>query len=151
MNRKNRFRVFCIQTLPDAWKTLLDSNFPTGVGGEKNNANAIQAVNFFQTSFKHQLVEPKFMGGHAFRKFFIIVFNCSRREAIIVNVCVFFMQSFRLTFLTFRVTFTPLTFCVSRDLKFSLNHNFKQLDSIGGNLILKVKWKVRWNWCHFLL
>ncbi|XP_075258281.1 uncharacterized protein LOC142350334 isoform X2 [Convolutriloba macropyga] len=54
------------ETLPDAWKTLLDSNFPTGVGGEKNNANAIQAVNFFQTSFKHQLVEPKFMGGHAF-------------------------------------------------------------------------------------
>ena len=31
------------------------------------------------------------------------------------------MQNFRLTVLTFRVTFTPLTCCVSRDLKFSLN------------------------------
>ena len=29
------------------------------------------------------------------------------------------MQNFCLTILTFRVTFTPLTFCVSRDLKFS--------------------------------
>ena len=29
------------------------------------------------------------------------------------------MQNFRLTILTFRVTFTPLTFCISRDLKFS--------------------------------
>ena len=52
---------------------------------------------------------------------------------------VFLMQNFRLTILTFRATFTPLSFCVSRDLKFSLNHNFKQLNSIGGNLILKVK------------
>ena len=60
--------------------------------------------------------------------------------AIIVNVCVF-MQNFRLTVSTFRVTFTPLTFCVSRDLKFSLNHNFKQLNSIGGNLILKGQMK----------
>ena len=34
---------------------------------------------------------------------------------------------------------TVLTFCVSRELKFSLNHNFKQLNSIGGNLILKAK------------
>ena len=39
--------------------------------------------------------------------------NCSRREAIIVNVCVFFMQNFRLNVLTFRVTFTPLTFFTS--------------------------------------
>ena len=61
------------------------------------------------------------------------------------------MLNFCLTVLTFRVTFTPLTFCVSRDLKFSLNHNFKQLNLINGILILKVKWKVRWNWCHFLL
>ena len=67
-----------------------------------------------------------------------------------VNVCVFFMQNFCLMLLTFRVTVTPLTFCVSRDLKFSLNHNFKQLNSIGGNLILKVKWTARRNWCHFL-
>ena len=38
--------------------------------------------------------------------------NCSWTKfiAIIVNVCVFFMQNFRLTFLTFWVTFTPLTF-----------------------------------------
>ena len=57
----------------------------------------------------------------------------------LVDVCVFFMQNFRLTILIFRVNFTPLTFCVSRDLKFSLNHIFKQLNSIGGNLILKVK------------
>ena len=64
-------------------------------------------------------------------------FNCSRREAIFVNVCVFVMQNFCLTGLTFRVTVTPLTFCVSRDLKFSLNHNFEQLNSIGGNLIIK--------------
>ena len=49
-----------------------------------------------------------------------------------------FMQNFRLTILTFRVTFTPFTFCVSGDLKGSLNHNFKQLSSIGGNLKLKV-------------
>ena len=59
------------------------------------------------------------------------LFYCSRREAIIVNVCGFFLQNFRLTVLTFRVTFTPLTFCVSRDLKFSLKHNFKQLNSVG--------------------
>ena len=50
-----------------------------------------------------------------------------------------FMQNFRLTVLTFRVTFKPLTFCVSRDLKFPLKHNFKQLNSIGGNLIPKVE------------
>ena len=55
--------------------------------------------------------------------------NCSRTEAVIVNVCLF-MQNFRLT----RITFTPLTFCV---IKNSLNHNFMQLNSIGGNLILK--------------
>ena len=81
------------------------------------------------------------------------VFNCSRTKfiAIIVNVCVFFMQNLCLTILTFRVTFTPLTFCDSRDLNSSLNHNFKLLNSIGGKLILKFKWKVRQNWCHFLL
>ena len=75
------------------------------------------------------------------------VFNCSWTKfiAIIVNVRVFFMQNFRLKILTFRVTLTSLTFCVSRDLKFSLNHYFKLLNSIGGNLILKVKWKVRQN------
>ena len=53
----------------------------------------------------------------------------------------FFMpvDNFRLTILSFRVTFTPMTFCVSCDLKFSLNHNFKQLNSIAGSLILKVR------------
>ena len=70
--------------------------------------------------------------------------------AIIVNVGVFFMQNFCLTILTFRVTFLPLTFTVSHDLKFSLNHNFKQVNSIGGCLILKFNVKVRQNWCHFL-
>ena len=49
------------------------------------------------------------------------------------------MESFRLTILTFGATFTPLTFCFFCDLRFSLNHNFKQLNSIGGNLIQKVK------------
>ena len=71
--------------------------------------------------------------------FLPVFFNCSRREAIIVNVCVIFMQNFCLTVLSFRVTFTPFTFCVLRDLKFSLNHNFKKLNSFGGNLILNVK------------
>ena len=39
-----------------------------------------------------------------------LLFNCSWTKfiAIIVNVCVFFMEIFRLTILTFRVTFTPL-------------------------------------------
>ena len=80
------------------------------------------------------------------------VFNCSWTKfiAIVVNVCLF-MQNFCLTILTFRVTFTPWTFCFSRDLKFSLKHNFKQLNSICGKLILKVKWKVRRKWCRFLL
>ena len=43
------------------------------------------------------------------------------------------MQHFCLTILTFRVTFRPLTFCVSRDLKFSLNHNTKQLFTLNLN------------------
>ena len=51
----------------------------------------------------------------------------------------FFMQNFCLTVFTFGATFTPLSLCVLRDVKFSLNHNFKQLNSIGGSLILKVK------------
>ena len=63
----------------------------------------------------------------------------SKRSIYCKRVCVFFMQNFRLNvFLTCRVTFAPLNFCVLRDLKFSLNHNFKQLNSTGGNLILKV-------------
>ena len=70
---------------------------------------------------------------------FRLLINCSRREAIIVNVCLFYAKFLLDRFLTFRVTFTSLTFCVLRDLKFSLIHNFKQLNSIGGNLILKVK------------
>ena len=70
--------------------------------------------------------------------FFLKLCSSTKFIAIIVNVCVFFMQNFRLTILTFRVTFTPLTFCVSRDLKLSLNHNFKRLHSIGDNLIPKV-------------
>ena len=53
--------------------------------------------------------------------------NCFRREAIIVNVCLFYGK-FLVDRFDFPVTFTPLTFCVSRDLKFSLNHNFKQLN-----------------------
>ena len=83
---------------------------------------------------------------------YFVLFNCSWTKfiAIIVNVCVFFLQNFRLTILTSRLTSTPLTFCISHDLKFSLNHNFKQLNSIGGILILKFRLKVRRNWCHFL-
>ena len=67
--------------------------------------------------------------------------DCSSTPATAIickRVCLL-MQNFCLTVLTFRVTFTPVTFCVSRDLKFSLNHNFKQLNSINDNLILKVK------------
>ena len=78
---------------------------------------------------------------------YITIFNCSHREAIIVNVClrkIFLWPSWLFDWLLH-----PWLFCVSRDLKFSLNHNFKQLNSIGGNLILNVKWKVRRNWCHF--
>ena len=41
------------------------------------------------------------------------------------RVCLFLCKIFCLTVLTSRVTFTPLTFCVLRDLKFPLNHNFK--------------------------
>ena len=70
--------------------------------------------------------------------------NCSWTKFIAIIVYVCLMQNFL-------VIFTPLTFCVLRDLKFSLYHNFKQLNSIGGNLILKVKWKVRRNWCLFFL
>ena len=42
--------------------------------------------------------------------FAIYIFNCSRK-------IVSFMQNFCLAVLTFRVTFTPLTFCVLPDLK----------------------------------
>ena len=42
-------------------------------------------------------------------------------------------------FLTFRLTSTHFIFCVLRDLKFSLIHSFKLLNSIGSNLILRVK------------
>ena len=48
----------------------------------------------------------------------------------------FLIQNFRLTVLTFRATFTPLTFCVLRDLMLSLS--FKQLNSNLGILILSV-------------
>ena len=87
-----------------------------------------------------------------FSFFISFLFNCSGTKfiATIVNVCLF-MLNFCLTVLTYRVTSTPLTFRVSRDLKFSLNHNFNQLNSIGGNLILKVKCKVGQNWRHFSL
>ena len=60
--------------------------------------------------------------------------------AIIVNVCVFFNAKFSLEIFDFSSDFYALAF-----LRFawsnvdSLNHNFKQLNSIGGNLILKVK------------
>ena len=65
-------------------------------------------------------------------------------------MCVsFFMQNFMLDSFVFSIEFYALD--VLRDLKFSLNHNFKQLNSIGGNLILKVKLKVGRNLCHFSL
>ena len=50
-------------------------------------------------------------------------------------MCAFFMQNFCLTLLTFRLTFTPLTFCVSRDLKFFQSQyqaaelNWRQFDT----------------------
>ena len=91
----------------------------------------------FQLSLKTELV-------------YDIAFNCSWRKliAIIVNVCLFYAK-FSLDNFDFSSDFYALD--VLRDLKFSLNHNFKQLNSIGGILILKVNWKVRQNWCHFLL
>ena len=103
----------------------------------------------FEMSFKEMACEVRV--GFKVKNFLSNLVNCSWTKfiAIIVNVCVFFIQNFRLTILTFRLTFTPLTFCASRDLKFSLNHNFKQLNSIGGNLILKVKWKVHRNVSFF--
>ena len=52
------------------------------------------------------------------------VFNSMRNyNVFLFDTAIFFMQTFR----------------VSPDLKFSLNHYFKQLNSIGGNLILKIK------------
>ena len=69
--------------------------------------------------------------------------------AIFVNVFAFFYAKFSLDNFDFSSNFYAIDFL--RDLKFSLNRNFKQLKSIGGNLILEVKWKVRRNWCHFLL
>ena len=67
----------------------------------------------------------------------MFVFNCSRREAVIVNV--YFYAKFLLDRFEFSSDFYNLDFCVLCDLKFSLNQNFKQLNSIGGNLILKYK------------
>ena len=49
----------------------------------------------------------------------------------------FLCKIFAWPFFTFRVTFTPLTLCVFHDLRFSFIHNFKQLSSTGGILILK--------------
>ena len=68
----------------------------------------------------------------------IDIFNYSGREAIIVNVCLFYAK-FSLDRFVFSSDFYALDFCISRDLKFPLNHNFKQLNSIGGDLILNVK------------
>ena len=53
-----------------------------------------------------------------------------------------FYAKFLLDNFDFLSDFYAPTFFISRDLKFSLNHNFKQLNSIGGNLE-KVKLKVR--------
>ena len=67
-----------------------------------------------------------------YRTKFEAIIICSRRETSMVKVCVF-NAKFLPDILTFRVTFTPLTFCVLLDLKFSLIGNFEQLNSIGGN------------------
>ena len=56
---------------------------------------------------------------------------------MIVKVCLFY-ANFLLDNFDFSSDFYALDFCISRDLKLSPNHSFKQLNSIGGNLILKV-------------
>ena len=66
-----------------------------------------------------------------------MVFNCSHREAIIVNVFVFFYAKFLLDRFDFASDFYALDFLRVKVL--SLIHNFKQLNSLGGSLILKVK------------
>ena len=77
-----------------------------------------------------------------FRVLFYRLFHCSRKEEFLVNVS---------CFLTSRLTFTPMTFCVLRDLKFPLIRNFRQLFSIGSsNLILKKQMLVLRNWCFNL-
>ena len=52
----------------------------------------------------------------------------------------FLCKIFCLTVFTFQVTLAPLSFCILRYLKFSLIQHFKQLMSIGGGSLLKVKW-----------
>ena len=48
------------------------------------------------------------------------------------------MKNFRLTDLTFRMTFEHLDFFVLRGLNFSLISNFEQLNSSGGSSLLKL-------------
>ena len=48
-----------------------------------------------------------------------------------------------------RVAFSPLTFCVLRELNFSPFLNLERLNSNGGNFPLKGKWNVRRNSCRF--
>ena len=69
-----------------------------------------------------------------FKVEFWLLINCARREEIIVNVCLFYAKFF--VRFDFSSDFYAPDFL--RDLKFSLSKNFKQLNSIGGNL-LKVR------------
>ena len=87
------------------------------------------------------------------RIFLVCLFCCFFRLPIYESIAAIFWQSasyvakFLLDRFDFPSDFYALDFL--RDLKLPLNHNFKQLYSIGGNLILKFKWKVRQNCCHF--
>ena len=67
------------------------------------------------------------------------VLICSRREGIIVNV------SFYAKFLRDRFDFSSECYALADFLRCALSEilsqpQFQQLNSIGGNLLLKVKW-----------
>ena len=56
-------------------------------------------------------------------------------KAIIVIMCLFYAKLSPDNFYI-SIDLSLLTFCVLHDLKISLNHNFKQLNSIDCNLLL---------------
>ena len=63
----------------------------------------------------------------------LLLFVCDFHLLSRSNFCkgVFFLQNFCLTVFWLRVTFTPLTFCVLRDLKFSLTRNLSSWNQLG--------------------
>ena len=67
------------------------------------------------------------------------IFCTTIRVASGILPAMFFYAKFSLDNFDFSSDLYAFDFCIWRDLKFPLNHNFKQLNSIGGNLILKVK------------